>query len=105
MPKDSLVQVNPIFLSENTETPLDVRLELVCEEAEIDEQWSFVEKKSNQRWLWRCISNATTINGHVNDFLFDARGTSIIAIVQHKSDRWAGVIFARVSLYILSVFA
>jgi hypothetical protein len=43
--EDSLVQVNPIFLSENTETPLDVRLDLVCEEAEIDEQWSFVEKK------------------------------------------------------------
>jgi hypothetical protein len=58
---DSLVQVNPIFLSENTETPLDVRLELVCEEAEIDEQWSFVEKKSNQRWLWHAVDYATNI--------------------------------------------
>ena len=59
--EDSLVQVNPIFLSENTETPLDVRLELVCEEAEIDEQWSFVEKKSNQRWLWHAVDHATNI--------------------------------------------
>jgi hypothetical protein len=59
--EDSLVQVNPIFLSENTETPLDVRLDLVCEEAEIDEQWSFVEKKSNQRWLWHAVDHATNI--------------------------------------------
>jgi IS1 family transposase len=41
--------------------PLDVRLELVCEEAEIDEQWSFVEKKSNQRWLWHAVDHATNI--------------------------------------------
>ena len=57
--EDSLVQVNPIFLSGNTESPLDVRLELVCEEAEIDEQWSFVGKKSNQRWLWHAVDHAT----------------------------------------------
>jgi IS1 family transposase/transposase-like protein len=57
--EDSLVQVNPIFLSENTEKPLDVCLELVCEEAEIDEQWSFVGKKSNQRWLWHAVDHAT----------------------------------------------
>nr|WP_221897328.1 IS1-like element transposase [Bathymodiolus japonicus methanotrophic gill symbiont] len=35
--EDSLVQVNPVFLSQKSETPLDVRLELVCEEVEIDE--------------------------------------------------------------------
>ena len=32
---------------------------LACEEAEIDEQWSFVSKKSNQRWLWYAIDHAT----------------------------------------------
>nr|WP_221902064.1 IS1 family transposase [Bathymodiolus platifrons methanotrophic gill symbiont] len=57
--EDSLVQVNPIFLSQKSETPLDVRLELVCEEVEIDEQWSFVGKKSNQRWLWHAVDHAT----------------------------------------------
>ncbi len=36
--EESLVQVNPIFLSQQAETPLVVRLELVCEEAERDEQ-------------------------------------------------------------------
>jgi hypothetical protein len=73
-----------------------------------DEQWSFVEKKSNQRWLWHAVDHATNIVivyvfGKRKDNVF--KETSIIAIVQHKSDRWAGVIFARVSLYILSVFA
>ena len=57
--EESLVQVTPIFLSEKSETPLDVRLELVCEEAEIDEQWAFVGKKSNQRWLWHAVDHGT----------------------------------------------
>nr|WP_263459090.1 IS1 family transposase [Bathymodiolus platifrons methanotrophic gill symbiont] len=48
-----------MFLSQKSETPLDVRLELVCEEVEIDEQWSFVGKKSNQRWLWHAVDHAT----------------------------------------------
>ena len=32
---------------------------MVCEEAEIDEQWSFVGKKGNQRWLWHAIDHST----------------------------------------------
>ncbi|MCK5889152.1 MAG: hypothetical protein KAG19_04345 [Methylococcales bacterium] len=31
-------------------------MEFVCEEAEIDEQGSFVENKSNQRWIWYPLS-------------------------------------------------
>lgn len=57
--EDSLVQVNPLFLQTHTDTPLDVRFELVCDEAEVDEQWSFVGKKSNQRWLWHAVDHAT----------------------------------------------
>ena len=38
-----------------------VRLELACEEAEMDEQWSFVGNKSNQRWLWYAVDHATNI--------------------------------------------
>ena len=30
-----------------------------CEEAEIDEMWSFVRDKSNQRWLWHAIDHRT----------------------------------------------
>ena len=43
----------------STETPLDVRLERVCDAAELDEQWSFVGNKSNQRWLWHAVDHAT----------------------------------------------
>ena len=43
----------------NTDVSLEVRLERVCEEAELDEQWSFVGKKSNQRWLWYAVDHAT----------------------------------------------
>jgi len=57
--EDSLVQVNPLFLQTNTDTPRDVRFELVCDEAEVDEQGSFVGKKSNQRWLWHAVDHAT----------------------------------------------
>jgi len=38
---------------------LEVRLERVCEEAEIDEQWSFIGNKSNQRWLWYAVDHGT----------------------------------------------
>ena len=32
---------------------------MCCEEAEIDEQWSFVGSKSNQRWIWYAVDHAT----------------------------------------------
>ncbi|MCK5831591.1 MAG: hypothetical protein KAH20_14955 [Methylococcales bacterium] len=35
--------------------------ELVCEEAEIDEQWLFVGNKSNQLWIWSAIEHSTNI--------------------------------------------
>ncbi|PPK78249.1 insertion element IS1 protein InsB [Methylobacter tundripaludum] len=40
---------------------MEVRLELACEAAEMDEQWSFVGNKSNQRWLWYAVDHATNI--------------------------------------------
>ena len=30
-----------------------------CQEAEIDEQWSYVFDQSNQRWLWHAVDHAT----------------------------------------------
>jgi len=38
---------------------MEVRIESACEEAEIDEQWSFVQTKSNQRWLWYAVDHTT----------------------------------------------
>ena len=37
----------------------DAEVTLFCEEAELDEQWSFVEKKSNQRWIWYAVEHST----------------------------------------------
>ena len=37
---------------------MTVRLEPAFE-AELDEQWSYVANKSNQRWLWYAIDHAT----------------------------------------------
>ena len=54
---DSVVQVNSKFLSLFANQDTEVRLEL--KEAELDEQWSFVGKKSNQRWLWHAVDHAT----------------------------------------------
>jgi len=34
-------------------------LELTCEESEMDEQWSYVGDKSNQRWLWHAVDHKT----------------------------------------------
>ena len=31
----------------------------MCDEDEIDEQWSFVGKKGNQRWLWHAIDHSS----------------------------------------------
>ena len=31
----------------------------ICEEVELDEQWSFVGNKSNQRWLWYVVNHKT----------------------------------------------
>ena len=43
----------------NSEANLAVKLELACDVAEMDEQWSFVGHKSNPRWLWDAVDHAT----------------------------------------------
>ena len=38
--------------------PREIRVDIKpVEEAESDEMWSFVEKKSQQRWLWLAIDH------------------------------------------------
>ena len=37
----------------------NIHVGLVCQEAELDEQWSYVHDKSNQRWLWYAVDHAT----------------------------------------------
>lgn len=55
------MQVNPEY-PKATGKPLEVRLVA----AELDEQWSFVGNKANQRWLWYAVDHATnTVLGYV----------------------------------------
>lgn len=54
-----LVQVNPNIRKIGISSDRNIHLGLVCQEAEIDEQWSYVREKSNQRWLWHAIDHAT----------------------------------------------
>ena len=46
-----------------------------CGEAEFDEQWSFVGRKSNQRWLWYAVDHKTNallayVFGRIKDEIF-----------------------------------
>lgn len=53
------MQVNPrIHELLGKENRPEVRLEAAFE-AELDEQWSFVGGKANQRWLWYAVDHAT----------------------------------------------
>jgi insertion element IS1 protein InsB len=39
--------------------PVQLVSEVSCPEGELDEMWSFVQKKENQRWLWHAIDHST----------------------------------------------
>ena len=51
------ISVNPDFCP--TDKWLSVRSVQVCDEAECHEQWSYVGKKEQQRWLWYAMDHAT----------------------------------------------
>jgi len=45
---------------DDIENPLEIQVVIRrCDEAEMDEMWSFVRDKSNQRWLWHAIDHRT----------------------------------------------
>ena len=48
---------------------------------QVDEQWSFVQKKSNPRWLWYAIDAAT---GVILAFAFGRRTDEICAALMQK---------------------
>ena len=63
-----LISVNPDFC--HTDKRLNVRIIQVCDEAECDEQWSYVGKKEQQPWLWQAIDHAS---GALLAYAFDRR--------------------------------
>ncbi|PZV01557.1 MAG: hypothetical protein DCF32_16115 [Leptolyngbya sp.] len=44
---------------EQTLTPPPTALIVRVDEAEMDEMWSFVQSKRQQRWLWHAIDHQT----------------------------------------------
>jgi len=87
--------VNPNFQILNAAGNLTVRLERACEQAEIDEQWSFVGNKSNQRWLWYAVDHATNtvlayVFGKRKDEVFKALKALLepFGISRYYTDDW-----------------
>lgn len=58
----------------------EVQIEILpVEEAEVDEMWSFVGKKENQRWLWHAIDHKT---GKVLAYTFGTRKDEVFRELQ-----------------------
>ena len=75
---DQLSSVNKKVL--NQLDRYDHRIDFIlAEEAEIDEQWSYVRKKSNQRWLWHAIDHVT---GNVLAYVFGKRKDTVFKELQ-----------------------
>jgi IS1 family transposase len=65
-----LEAVNHDFIG-NVINPQDIQVVISrCNEAEIDEMWSFVGNKSQQRWLWHAIDHRT---GRILAYVFGSR--------------------------------
>jgi len=52
--KKEMPKVNPYMQTDPAQSGEDLEVEMVCE-AEMDEFWSFVKNKGNQRWTWYAI--------------------------------------------------
>ena len=57
--ENGLVQINPNIQTIDLKSNAIIYVGIVCQEAELDEQWSYVSDKSNQRWLWYAVDHAT----------------------------------------------
>jgi len=67
--ESGLEYVNQIVLKELLPTNIIVNIHKV-DEAELDEMWSYVGKKSQQRWLWHAIDHHT---GKILAYVFGER--------------------------------
>ena len=66
--------VNTSLLSTLNAESVEVQIKKVVEESEMDEMWSYVGKKSKQRWLWHAIDHAS---GQVLAYAFGNRTDSV----------------------------
>ena len=90
-----LVQVNPNIQKQPLNAGTKVAIKRICDEAELDEQWSFVGSKENQRWLWYAIDHATStvlayVFGRRKDEIFKKLKALLdpFGIKHYYSDDW-----------------
>ena len=74
---------------------MEVSLKPYCEEAEMDEQWSFVGSKSNQRWIWYAVEHSTNtilayVFGKRKDVVFKELQAllAVFNIKRYYTDDW-----------------
>jgi IS1 family transposase len=69
--KESMLESVNLPLLEKINNPSEIQAVIIkCDEAELDEMWSFVGNKKNQRWLWHAIDHKT---GQVLAYVFGTR--------------------------------
>jgi IS1 family transposase/transposase-like protein len=73
--ENDLESINRKVLEKMTGKPPKVLIVKVMD-AELDEMWSFVGKKSNQRWLWHAIDHQT---GKILAYVFGRRKDEVFA--------------------------
>lgn len=71
--QDRLVQVNAAVLDARPTGDNGREVEIFCE-SELDEQWSYVQNKDDQRWLWHAIERGTNT---VLAYVFGARTDAV----------------------------
>lgn len=60
---------------------IEVRFQRVVDESEVDEMWSYVGSKENQRWLWHAIDHKT---GVILAYVFGSRKDEVFLKLKEK---------------------
>jgi insertion element IS1 protein InsB len=60
---------------------IEVRFQRVVDESEVDEMWSYVGSKGNQRWLWHAIDHKT---GVILAYVFGSRKDEVFLKLKEK---------------------
>lgn len=66
--------VNEAIINSLNINEIEVDIRKVINEAEMDEMWSFVGNKSNQRWLWHAIDHKS---GKILAYVFGRRKDNV----------------------------
>jgi insertion element IS1 protein InsB len=90
-----LTPVNPVLLAESIAHDTSYDVEITCE-CELDEQWSYGQKKDDQRWRWHVLDKASNrllayVIGPHTDAVFEELYALLkpFRITHYYTDGWA----------------